>query len=98
MHAIYRVRTVRVVAPYVVEVSFDDGAVREVDLEPILYGELYGPLRDPAFFAAVTVDPEIATIVWPNGADFDPETLHDWPSHRDAFIARAKEWQHARSA
>ena len=97
MHGIYRVRSVRVIAPYVIEVSFDDGKKRTVDLEPILYGELYGPLSDPALFAEVTVDPEIATVVWPNGADFDPETLHDWPAHREAFIVQAKEWQHARS-
>lgn len=97
MHATYRVRTVRVFGPHTIEVSFDDGAIRAIDLEPILYGELYGPLRDPARFAEVALDPEVATIVWPNGADFDPETLHDWPLHRDEFIARAKEWQRARS-
>lgn len=24
-------------------------------------------------------DPELRTLVWPNGADFDPYVLHDWP-------------------
>ena len=34
------------------------------------------PLRDPDYFAKVRVDPEAATVVWPNGADKAPETLY----------------------
>ena len=34
-------------------------------------------LRDPAYFASVTLDPICGTVVWPNGADFAPEALHD---------------------
>ena len=51
--------------------------------------------RDPALFKRVALDPEVHTIVWPNGADFDPATLHDWPEHRDAFEASARQWAHA---
>ena len=55
---------------------FSDGLVGEMDLLPELYGEVFEPLRDPAFFAQVRVDPELGTIVWPNGADFSPEYLY----------------------
>lgn len=65
-----------VLRPYVLEVTFDDGAVRQVDIEPVLWGEVFEPLRDPEFFAQVTVDPEIGTVVWPNGADLAPEFLY----------------------
>jgi hypothetical protein len=30
--------------------------------------------------------------VWPNGADFDPATLHDWPEVCDELAARAQAW------
>lgn len=95
VHPIYRVQAVAVVAPYTLEVAFDDGLVRWVDLSAVLAGELYGPLRDPALFAQARVDPEVQTVVWPNGADFDPATLHDWPAHEAAFRALAQRWEPA---
>jgi hypothetical protein len=49
-------------------------------------------LRDLAVFNAVELDPTFGTIQWPNGADFDPETLHDWPKYRDELIAMAQGW------
>ena len=55
---------------------FNDGAEGEVDLAAHLVGPVFVPLRDPALFAAVRLDPELRTIVWPNGADLAPEFLH----------------------
>lgn len=94
-HPIYRVRSVEVVAPYTLRLTFDDGAERRVDLRPVLAGALYGPLRDPALFGQVRVDPEVHTVTWPNGADFDPATLHDWPAHEAAFRELAQRWEPA---
>ncbi len=65
-----------VLRPYVLEVTFADGAVRQVDIEPALWGEVFEPLRDPEFFAQVTVDLELGSVVWPNGADLAPEFLY----------------------
>jgi hypothetical protein len=95
-HAIHRVRHVEVVRPYVLRLTFADAVEQTIDLEPILAGEIFGALRDPELFRQVRVDPEVHTIVWPNGADFDPATLHDWPEHAAAFARKAEEW--ARSA
>ena len=94
-HPIYRVRSVEVVAPFTLQLRFDDGAERRIDFSSILAGELFGPLRDINLFNQVCLDPEVHTIVWPNGADFDPATLHDWPSHEAAFRELARRWEPA---
>ncbi|HMC26625.1 MAG TPA: DUF2442 domain-containing protein [Verrucomicrobiae bacterium] len=94
-HPIYRITSVEHIRPYSLRLRFDDGLSRTVDLEAILAGEVFGPLRDPAVFAQVRLDPEVHTVVWPSGADFDPATLHDWPEHEQAFRAAAERWRHA---
>jgi hypothetical protein len=66
-----------------VRLGFTDGSVGEVDLAPYLEGEVFRPLvEDPVLFAGVRVDPECQTIVWPNGADMDPDVLYEL-AHRD---------------
>ena len=92
-HPIYRVRSVEIVAPFTLQLQFDDAAERRIDFRPVLAGELFGPLRDVELFNQVRLDPEIHTLVWPNGADFDPATLHDWPSHEAALRALAQRWE-----
>jgi hypothetical protein len=91
-HPIFRVLSFRILAPYTLQVGFDDGTDQIIDFEPVLAGELFGPLRDLTLFNQVQIDSEVHTLVWPNGADFDPATLHDWPAHVEALTARAREW------
>lgn len=91
-HKIYKVTSVKLNRDYVLLVGFDDGSQQEIDLSPILEGELYGPLKDIDLFRKVSIDPEIHTLIWPNGADFDPATLHDWPVYGPKFISLAKQW------
>ncbi|MBA3947267.1 MAG: DUF2442 domain-containing protein [Herpetosiphonaceae bacterium] len=94
-HPIYRVRAFDIVAPYTLRVQFDDMTEQIIDFQPMLAGELYRPLRELALFNQVQIDQEIHTLVWPNGADFDPATLHNWPEHIEALIARAHQWEFA---
>jgi hypothetical protein len=96
-HPIYRVRSFKVEAPYTVRIQFDDGSEQLIDFQSVLAGELFGPLRDLAVFNQVRLDPEVQTLVWPNGADFDPATLHDWPMHAPAMAARAAQWDLSRT-
>lgn len=83
----------RTCGTYVLRVGFDDGTQQTIDFEPVLAGELYRPLRDPALFAQVRIDPAVHTLVWPNGADFDPATLHDWPRYASALAEQARRWE-----
>ena len=92
-HPIYRVLQFRIVSAYAIWVAFDDGTEQVIDFQNVLAGELFGPLRDLNFFNRVSLDPEVHTLVWPNGADFDPATLHDWQKHADALAARARKWE-----
>jgi hypothetical protein len=92
-HPIFRVERFRIAGPYTLEVMFDDASDQTIDFRPVLSGELYGPLRDLGLFNRVKIDPEVRTLVWPNGADFDPTTLHDWPKHVEALTARARRWE-----
>lgn len=65
------------VRPYVIEVEFADGRRAQVDVEDRLFGEVFLPLRDPAYFGQGKYDQTVGTIVWPNGADFSPEFFND---------------------
>ena len=96
-HPIYRVRAFEIAGAYTLRVSFDDGTEQTIDFRPILAGELYGPLKDLSLFNQVRIDPEVHTLVWPNGADFDPATLHNWPEHVDYLTARSRQWELARA-
>lgn len=69
--------------PYVVRVIFADGEVRDVDVEPLLAGPVFGPLRERSMFERVAVDEVGETITWPTGADLDPDVIYgtappDW--------------------
>ncbi|MEZ4863712.1 MAG: DUF2442 domain-containing protein [Caldilineaceae bacterium] len=91
-HELYRVTEFKIVGPYTLSITFDDESCQTINFEPILYGNIYGPLRDLKLFNRVRLDPEVHTLVWPNDADFDPETLRNWPDYKDAWIEAAKRW------
>jgi hypothetical protein len=56
---------------------FEDGIEGSIDLAPTLsFRGVFAPLRDPTYFAQVRADRELGTVVWPNGADLDPDVLY----------------------
>lgn len=92
-HPIYRVLAYEMLGSYTLRIQFDDQSWQTIDFEPILRGALFGPLRNLELFNQVRIDPEVQTLVWPNGADFDPATLHDWPEHLNELRRLASNWE-----
>jgi hypothetical protein len=73
---INRITSACVVQDYILKLHFGDGYVGEVDLAPALWGAVFDPLRDPAFFRQFRLEDD--TIRWPNDADFCPDVLRYW--------------------
>ncbi len=79
------IHSVELLNDYRVRLGFSTGEQKEVNLDPLLRGPIFEPLRrDPTLFRAVRVDDELGTIVWPNGADMDPDVLYG--SHLPAWM------------
>ena len=86
-HTLYRVTDFERIGDYTLRICFDDGSEQTIDFLPVLYGPVFGPLRDKAVFAQVQLIQYAGCLEWPNGADFDPETLRNWPLYKDDIIA-----------
>jgi len=91
-HEIYTVVAFEIVAPYTIQITFDDDTVQIINFRPLLRGALYTPLQDLNLFNQVCLHEEAGTLVWPNEADFDPATLHDWQTVGEAMIEMAQSW------
>lgn len=69
---------VRVIEKYHLFLRFEDGKAGEIDLEPLItFKGIFEPLKELNYFSTVTVDPELGTICWDNGADISPEFLYE---------------------
>jgi hypothetical protein len=77
VETIPRVTKVEPLDGHRLRLAFKDGLRGDVDLSYLVgLGPIFEPLRDLEYFRRVRVDRAIGTIVWPNGADVAPETLH----------------------
>lgn len=80
MTAPYEITAVQHLGGHRLRLTFADGFVGEVDLAGRLVspnGPVFEPLADVAYFAKVSIDPDLGTVVWPNGADLAPEVLRE---------------------
>lgn len=87
---LHRIVKVEFERDYTIKLLFDNGAERIIDLEPLLHGSIFGPLRDPALFRQVIADEDFGALVWPNGADIDPMVLYEWDVYVNDIIARRR--------
>ena len=73
-----RVSSIVPLSGTLVRLGFTSGESREVDLAPYLRGPIFESIRDnPDEFRTVGVESELGTVVWPNGADIDPDVLYE---------------------
>ena len=77
---IIHVTKVKVTGTYSLELTFDNGVRKQINLRAELYGPIFEPLRDPSYFAKAYVDSDSRTVAWPNGADFAPDFLYQLES------------------
>ena len=62
---------------YRVHLRFEDGVEGDLDLAGLIsFRGVFAALKDESEFARLAVDPESGTIVWPSGADLDPDVLY----------------------
>lgn len=58
--------------------TFEGGENREIDVSTLVPFEgVFEPFRDVHYFSQVRVEPDIGTVVWPNGADLCPDVLYE---------------------
>jgi hypothetical protein len=74
---ILRIVEAQVCGSQSLRLNFSDGTSKRVNVRTLLEGPIFEPLQDPTYFARMVLDPLCGTVVWPNGADFAPEALHD---------------------
>jgi hypothetical protein len=68
---------VQLLGGYRLHIRFDDGVSGSIDVSDMVdFHGVFAPLKDPLYFAQVRVNPDLGTIVWPNGADLDPVVLY----------------------
>jgi hypothetical protein len=80
---------VEVIGEYQLRLTFEDGTAGDVDFSERIWSGVFEPLRDPAYFARVSVDSEAGTISWPNGLDMAPEPLYAEARRHPVPAARA---------
>ena len=68
--------SVKVIRNYVLYLQFEKGAEGEMNMPSFISFEgFFEPLKDESYFATVSVNPDIGTICWDNGADLSPSFL-----------------------
>ena len=84
-----RLREAKYRREYRIWVRFADGIEGEIDLKDELWGEVFESLKDKAMFESFSLNQELETIVWSNGADFAPEFLYQ--KLRPDYILRPRQ-------
>jgi hypothetical protein len=69
---------------YNIWVEFSNGDSGVINLEGVLWGPIFEPLKNLEQFKKFSISPVFRTIVWENGADIAPEALF---KHLQKYVA-----------
>lgn len=75
-----RLTHIEVKPDYILSLTFKDGTRGEICLADRLFGPMFEPLKDPAYFALADID-GFGAVCWPNGADLAPDALYKKVRH-----------------
>lgn len=70
------VKSVKPISNYNLILTFDNGEIRQFDMNPFLSQGVFQELRDVTKFNSVRIS--FDTIEWDNEADIDPEILYKY--------------------
>ncbi len=86
MADVITVKAAKYVSGYTLELIFSDGLRAEIDFSDwINRYPFFEPLKSIEYFKTFSVD--AWTVIWPNGADVAPETLHAIAKNRETQAA-----------
>jgi hypothetical protein len=75
MNDVITITNAEYVEGYVLALTFSDGLKADIDFSKWIKNyPFFAPLKDIDYFKGFSLDSW--TVVWPNGADIAPETLH----------------------
>ena len=70
-----KIVSMQVLPDWRLDIRFSDGTSGVISIKDRLFGPMFEPLKDQAYFAQARVD-EFGAICWPNGADMAPDALY----------------------
>jgi len=71
-----KVTSVEAKSGYILSLTFSDGLKGDVCIKERLFGEMFEPLKDSAYFNQVSIDP-YGVVCWPNDADLASDVLYE---------------------
>lgn len=75
----------KILDDYVIEIIFKNGKKQKIDFESVIGKSWMQQLKDPDYFKRVKLN-DGGNLEWPNGQDFNPEALYDWPKFKQSYI------------
>ena len=91
-----RVKAVRALDDFELDISFENGESRRFDVKPYLGRGIFGRLRDLALFQAVHM--VAGSVEWPGGLDLSYDTVYLGGQPITAAASRAEQGDRDRRA